>query len=160
MRHDSSHPSDEDLSPEAPAGRALTHYDNSAGLSRAGKWRLFKTGRGEVHGLPPKPQVQRRGVDGAPGIGAGLAGRVGLGGARMGGGGSLWYPTLNAKGAFRMGHPALGLDWRAERGWGGQERAGGGLWYPTLNAKGAFRMGHPALIQGRASDAQLKACCV
>ena len=43
--------------------------DSSARL----KLWLFKTGRVGVYGLPPKPQEQRRGVDGAPGILAGVA---------------------------------------------------------------------------------------
>jgi hypothetical protein len=44
----------------------------------------------------------------------------------------FWYPTLNAKAAFRMEHPAF--------------------WYPTLNAKGAFRMGHPAILVSQAKS--------
>ncbi len=83
-------------------------------------------------------------------------------------------PTLNAKDAFRMGHPeilggaagderhagwgswspTLAARTKTRRGWGTRQV----IWAqvaslsPTLNAKSAFRMGHPEILGGAAGD--------
>jgi|GEM_PF-5392232 hypothetical protein len=56
----------------------------------------------------------------------------------MNAGRGSWYPTLSAKNAKRMGHPAVGAG-KVE---GIPMNAGRGSWYPTLSAKNAKRMGH------------------
>ena len=84
------------------------HTSASSGLAL--KLGRFKTGRIGFYGLPPKPQKQRRGVDGAPGIGF----RVG----KTKAGWVQWSPTQAAKNkdAAWMGHPALRLGWRHPSG--------------------------------------------